>query len=123
MSRYLKISLILVLVAITYSFHSSNHIRLSSRKLQLCRPYVLMTQNDENQDTGIAVEDIRKKFKNSEFYDAYQILKRNPIAHISLEDGKQFLNNLDELAPPTDDYEKRQKLVRLSFIAFVIDYM
>lgn len=110
MTKYLQFSMILLLIANVNSFHTSSYIHLSSRKLQLSRPSLSMTQSDENQD--LVLNDIRNKLKNSEYYEAYQILKRNPIAHLSFEDGKQFLNNIDALVVPVDDYEKRQKQVR-----------
>lgn len=63
---------------------SSCHERLSTR-LQL------------RMSTGSNESDMKDHISKGEYETCLQILKRNPLTHLSLEDGKDLLNNIDKM--------------------------
>lgn len=74
--------------------------------------------DNNNIDTIVShdtvLDEIRNKLTSSKYEEAYQILKRNPLVPLTLEDGIQFLNNLELLIPngrDDDDDNKLQKQV------------
>ena len=59
------------------------------------------------------MSDFRGKIKESDFQEAYQMLRRNPIANLTMEDGSALLNNIEKLVPADPDPEAQQQQVRL----------
>ena len=58
-----------------------------------------------------AIADIRDKLRDSRYRDAYQALKRNPMAQLSIEDACIFLNNIDALADTATTREEKEAQV------------
>jgi hypothetical protein len=65
---------------------------------------------NSQSDHGVESE-FERNLENEDYEKAYQVLKRNPMLHISKEDGRVLLNNLDQLDPSNNDFEKEQKKV------------
>lgn len=85
----------------TSSFHSK-HVINRRIKNELCMEIVPDKQ---------PINELREKLSESNFKDAYQVLKRNPMVPLQNEDAKLLLNNLNSLGSGTNEPEIDQKLV------------
>jgi len=65
----------------------------------------------EIQSDKKAITDIRNSLVNENYKEAFQILKRNPMAPLSKDDARMFLNNLNSLSPGLQDPDANQKQV------------
>lgn len=70
-----------------------------------------MTMNDMDNvslnSDKVSLE-MKEKLLSSNYYDAFQILKKNPLIQLNVDDVKLFLNNIDSLVSTSVDNEKRQ---------------
>lgn len=70
----------------------------------------MTTQRDNESSHAYdgVLEEIREKLRSSNYEDAYQLLKRNPLAPLTLADGMEFLNNLELLVPGTEENDEKR---------------
>ena len=61
---------------------------------------------------------IREQLLGSNYKEAYQILKRNPMAPISIEDARIFLNNFSAFGTGNEKDQAEVK-VNLKYLSWV----
>lgn len=64
------------------------------------------TPSDSKHSTEFTNEMEAKNYEG-----AFKLLKRNPMLAISKDDGVELLNNIAQLNPNDDNFEKNQKQV------------
>lgn len=101
MSTILVIACIwFILTDITFSFHSHRNLNVGYRL-----SHIRMDSSSERS------ADLHDRLNSGEFSEAYQILKKNPLLHLTKDDAKILLNNIDMLVPYERDEDKRQKQI------------
>lgn len=105
--------LIYIIIIVILNNYYSNSYLLSSHlkgKTKILHNFVIFSNNESKDiNSNDPITQIRNHFNNKEFIEAYQVLKRNPLAQLSIDDGKMFLNNLEALYSITNDFETNQK--------------
>ena len=92
--------LIVLLFVVTDSF------RLKSANLK--RHHLCMRLSSDNEIS----QELQYKLENAEFFEAYQLLRKNPMLPVGLDEAKSLLNNIDDIVSvQISDFQERQQKV------------
>jgi len=104
--KFLRVSIIFILNSIfILNFAKSFHLKSAGYR----RQYLFMKLPTDVE----LYQELENKLQNAEYSEAFQVLRKNPMLHVRLEEAKIFLNNIDNIVPISDFQERQRKVILL----------
>mmetsp|Transcript_13333 Transcript_13333/g.19991 ORF Transcript_13333/g.19991 Transcript_13333/m.19991 type:complete len:621 (-) Transcript_13333:2346-4208(-) len=96
-----------------YSYRRITHIHFSqlSSSKQIRNERKFKLKMDTSPKDSQSVKELEEDIAKGDYKSAYRLIKRNPMLNISKDEGRVLLNNIDQLDPNGENFEKNQKQV------------